>query len=214
MMRERVWSRALVTASACCLAVVGCGTTTSEKPAPPFSSPPADCVPVQDAGKTAVSSFAGNLYDPKVEFRSERPEHASAKVLTCYGAYTTDGQHTAGGTDPRVNTVFVTITVTYADTWSGSDAVEDTKRSFTSYRDEHAKSAKIVGGLGDDAYTSKEITDTDASAEVDFRVGNAVLHVRLNRSYLQSPSPQQESDVESNALALARALAGGIDAFM
>ncbi|WP_040732629.1 hypothetical protein [Nocardia tenerifensis] len=162
-----------------------------------------------------VSNFAGDLYDPKVEFRSERPAHESAKALTCFGAYTTEqGQQTAGGTGPRTSTVFITITVRQADDWGNSDAVEYTKRIFTSYRDEHARSAKIIKGLGDDAYTSKEATDTDTSAEVDFRVGNAEFHVRLNRSYAQHPTPQQESDVESNALALARALADGMDTFM
>lgn len=92
--------------------------------------------------------------------------------------------------------------------------MESAKRSFTSYRDEHARFAKIIRGLGDDAYTSKETTDTDTSAEVAFRVGNAALHLRLNRSYAQHPTPQQESDVESNASALARALADGMDTFM
>ncbi|WP_280391929.1 hypothetical protein [Nocardia brasiliensis] len=162
-----------------------------------------------------MSNFAGNLYDPKVEFRSEWPGYESAKVLTCFGAYTTEqGQQTEYGTGPRTSTVFITITVRHADDWGNSDAVEYTKRLFTSYRDEHARSAKIIGGIGDDAYTSKETTDTRTSAEVDFRVGNAALRVRLNRSYAQPPTPQQESDVESNALALARALADGMGTFM
>lgn len=215
MRRGKTWLRTLVVAPSCCLVVAGCGTTTPEEPGAPFSSPPPDCVQVQAIGKNTVSNFAGNLYDPKLEFRSERPEQEFAEVLTCYGAYTADGQqHPASGADPQAATVFITITVKQKDSFSGNDVVDDTKRSFASYRDQHANSAKIISGLGDDAYTSKEATGTDARAAVDFRVGNATLHVRLNKMYPQGPTPQHESDLESNALALAHALAADIDGFM
>ncbi|MGS2809719.1 hypothetical protein [Nocardia sp. MW-W600-9] len=99
------WLRTLVVAPSGCLIVVGCGTATPENAAAPFNSPPADCVQVQTVGKDTVSRFAGTLYDPKIEFRSERPEQESAEVLTCYSAYTEDGrQHPADSVDPRAAT--------------------------------------------------------------------------------------------------------------
>ncbi len=67
---------------------------------------------------------------------------------------------------------------------------------------------------GEDAYISRETTDADARATVDFRVGNATFHVQLSRIYAESPTPQQESDLEADALAVAHALASGVDGFM
>lgn len=205
---------ASVPALLCASVVVGCGPTTAEESSAPFDSPPQDCAQVQAVGHDEVSRFAGPLFDPKLEFRSERPERESAKVLTCYGAYTADGQNPPSSTEPRASTVYITITVTQPDAFSGGDVVDDTKRSFASFRDQHVTAPKIVNGLGDEAYSSKEATDADTHATVDVRIGNATLHVRLNNTYPQTPTPQQALDVETSALALARALAAGIDGFM
>ncbi|MCP2317743.1 hypothetical protein APR12_003096 [Nocardia amikacinitolerans] len=116
------WLRIGSLASGCCLALMGCSTTKSDVAAPPYTDPPADCSPVHAVGRDSVSRFAGNLYDPSIELRSERPEQEG--------------------------------------------------------------------------------------------IGNAVVHIRLNRTYAKSPTPQQETDVETSALAFAHALADHLDSFM
>ncbi|WP_156371367.1 hypothetical protein [Nocardia arizonensis] len=210
--------RLLGTALMCCLVVAGCQTTTSpsREKEPPFERPPADCGAVGAASKQAVSDFAGNLYDPKIEFRSERPvAPESVEFLTCYGAYVADERRPAvDGSSPSASTVFITIGVYKGDTWSGVDPIEDAKRLFVSYRDEHAAPVEIIHNLGDEAYGSKTTSDTDARAEVDFRIENAIMRVRLNHSNVGSSARLQESDVEAKALALARALADNVDSFM
>ncbi|MDO3650308.1 hypothetical protein [Nocardia mangyaensis] len=214
MKQAVAWVRTSVGVLVGSMAVVGCGTTTSEKPTPPFSAPPADCAPVQEVGNSSVSSFAGRLYEPSLGFRSERPEQEFAKVLTCYGVYVGNGQLVAGDADPRAATVYITIAVRQKDSFSSDDVVDETKRSFASYRDQLPRPAKIIAGVGNDAYVTNEATDTDARATVDFRVDNVTVQVRLNKTYAQRPTPQHESSVESDAVSLARSLAVGVATFM
>ncbi|MEV6557543.1 hypothetical protein AB0M22_17625 [Nocardia sp. NPDC051756] len=204
-----------VIAAAASIALVGCEGKTSES-APSYSSTPTDCVEVREVTKDAVSRYADALYDPKSEFRSEQPQKESAKVLTCYGAFI-DNTPRKSDTDVaglRTATVFITISVNQPGSWGDKDPVEEAKRSFTSYRDQHSSAVKIVNGLGDDAYSFHEFASTDASAETDFRIGNATVHIRLNRTFAGASTPEQGAAVERNALEVAHALAGGFDRVM
>ncbi|MFC4374974.1 hypothetical protein ACFO5K_12790 [Nocardia halotolerans] len=178
----------------------------------PYSSPPADCLIVLTVGREAVSDFAGSLYDPSVELRSERPEQDGSKLLTCYGAYT--GSQGTAGDGVSANTVFITLRVDQPGASGDGDVVEQTRRSFTSYRDEHTSAVKILPDLGDDAYSYREVADRDVAVNVDFRKGNATMHIRLNRSHAGAPLPHQETSVESDALTLARALADNLDSLL
>ncbi|KIA64330.1 hypothetical protein [Nocardia vulneris] len=197
------------------LALTGCEEKTPDS-APPFSTPPTDCLEVQAVTKDAVSSYAGELYDPKSEFRPEQPQKESATVLTCYGAFVNNASHRDGAdaTGIRAATVFIAITVNQPGSWGDKDPVNETERSFISYRDQHSPAVKIVNGIGDDAYSFHEISSTDAAAETDFRVANATVHIRLNRTFAGPSTPEQGPAVERHALEVARALAGGFDRVM
>ncbi|MFF3227184.1 hypothetical protein ACFYV7_30605 [Nocardia suismassiliense] len=201
--------------AAASIALIGCDGKTPES-APPYSSPPTDCLEVRAVTQDAVSSFAGELYEPKSEFRSEQPQKETAKVLTCYGAFVDDSLR---GDDAelakiRAATIFIAITVNQPSSWGDKNPVEEAERSFTSSRDQHSPAVKIVNGIGDDAYSFHESSSTEASAETDFRVANATVHIRLNRTFVGAPTPEQGPAVERHALEVARALAGGLDRVM
>ncbi|MGY0502323.1 hypothetical protein ACWZHB_27855 [Nocardia sp. FBN12] len=209
--RNSMWVSAVATAS--CLTLASCGTTESD--VAQYSTPPADCAKIYEAAKDSISSFAGDLFDSGIQFKSELPEQDFSKTLTCYGAYTagTSEINAADGTSLRSNTIFISVRVNQADEWGASDPVEEAKRNFVTYRNQHVPTATVIQNLGDDAYSFKEIAEKSASGEVDFRIANATLHVRLNRSFAGTPSPEQGADVASSASALAQSLAAGFDSF-
>lgn len=200
------------------LLLCGCATNPDgDGAAPKFSKLPDGCPPIIAPAKAEIASFAGDLFDPDVQFRADSSSTPLVlDVLRCGGGYAREvsSWDIADRTVSRTRHIYIAFTMSTADDLSGNaDPVKSARHDFAENR---PGDASTLFGIGQESYYKTETPSSDSVvSKVNFRIDNLEVLVRLSgTNYEEKSSLHLRSTVENDARSIAKVLSDNVDSIM